>query len=560
MRRVALLVALLLSAAGYVFLQTTPPAPKLATLMPSGALLYLEAPDFSGLLRQWDASRVKADWLSSDNYSAFSRSNLFTKLNEVSGQYGEAVGFVPSLRSVAGIAGSESALALYEIHDVGFLYVSRIGDAELMKSELWAVRDKFQQRQAGGASFYLHTDPASQRTVAFAFTKGYLFLATRDDLVAQALELLAGGANPSIASDRWYQNAAAAQNRGELRLVMNLEALLKSTYFRSYWVQRNAASLGQYWAGVADVTRTSGAIAENRVFLRAPGAAEPAPAAVAGLLALVPPEAGLYKASRVSESSAAAALIVEKLIAPQPQRSSDGREAPWAVSPDSHAGTEGDLETRIDEQPLPADAGTSDSVAAARAMVGQAGVRALLLVESTAPAGGTFVQMPSVIVLSGASDWDPNAVRAALGAAAGKLWTTSQLGAGWTAATAGSHPVERLDGLGTLLFAQRGPLLFLSNDAALLAAVLDRAAAGAPPAALTYAAGFRHLRERSNFERVMAALDFTSPAGSARFGPRFFSGNIASLSRVLSRISEIRVTEEERAGATVETVRYELAP
>ena len=81
--KIAVLTALLLSTAGLVFLQTTPSATKLATLMPSGALLYLEAPDFGRLLRDWDASKVKADWLESANYEVFSRSNLFTKLQEV---------------------------------------------------------------------------------------------------------------------------------------------------------------------------------------------------------------------------------------------------------------------------------------------------------------------------------------------------------------------------------------------------------------------------------------------------------------------------------------------
>jgi hypothetical protein len=569
MKRAVLFVTLLLSAAGYVFLQVQPaaPAPKLAALMPSGALLYLEAPDFGRLLREWDASKVKADWIESANYAEFSRSNLFAKLGELYGQYGEAAGFRPGLKSVLEIAGTQSALALYGIRDVEFLYVSRVADAELIKSQLWAVRDKFQQRQAGGVSFYLRSDPASQRTVAFAFVKGYLFLATRDDLVAQALELLAGGSNPSVASDRWYREpAAAAPNPGELRLVMNMESLVKSVYFRSYWVQRNVSALRPYWAGVADVTRTGTAIVERRVFLRAPGDAQPVPAPVSNLVALVPPEAGLYKAWAIGNSPDGAALIVQKLIAPPPQRSRDWREAPWAVSPDSPAGTESDLETRIDEQPLPAGAGFSDSVSAVRAMVDQTGARALLLVESTSPADGTFVQMPSVLVLAGGGDWNPDAVRSSLTAAAGNLWTASQLGAGWTSATAGSHPVERLDGLGTLLFAARGPLLFLSNDPGLLAALLDRAGAGSAPGALTYAAGCRYARERSNFERVMSALDFTAAAGNSGFGlmgrpagaPPYFSGNLASLSRVLSQIAEIRATEEERAGSTVQNVQYLL--
>lgn len=558
--KIAVLTALLLSTAGLVFLQTTPPAPKLATMMPSGAQLYLEAPDFGRLLRDWDTSKVKADWLESANYEAFSRSNLFTKLQEVYSQYGEASGFLPDLKSVIEMAGTDSALALYGIRDVEFLYVSRISDADLMKSQLWAVRDKFQQRQAGGVPFYLRTDAASKRTVAFAFTNGYLVLATRDDLVAQALELLAGGANPSIASDRWYRDAtAAASTPGELRLVMNLDALVASEYFRSYWVQRNASTVRRYWAGVADVKRTAGDITESRVFLRKPDTAEPAPAdtggtAVSSLLALVPPEAGLYRAWRPGDPSETGALIVQKLIAPSAQRWRDGREAPMAVSPDSRAGSEADLETRIDEQPLPPDAGTSSSVAAIRAMVEKGGGRALLLVQSSAAAGGPFVRLPSVIVMENAGDWDTDSVRSALATAAGKLWTTSQLGVGWVSGTSGRHTVERLDGLGTLVLAVRGRLLFLGNDLRLLSAVLDQAGTSPANAALTYAAGFRHARERENYRRVMAALDFPAPATA----PAFFSGNIASLSGVLTSIAEVRVTEEQKGMTTLQTVRYQI--
>ena len=470
--------------------------------------------------------------------------------------------FLPDLKSVIEMAGTDSALALYGIRDVEFLYVSRISDADLMKSQLWAVRDKFQPRQAGGVPFYLRTDAASKRTVAFAFAKGYLLLATRDDLVAQALELLAGGANPSIASDRWYRDAtAAASTQGELRLVMNLDALVASEYFRSYWVQRNASTVRRYWADVADVKRSTGNITESRVFLRKPDTVEPSPAdaggaAVSSLLALVPPEAGLYRAWRAGDPSETAVLIVQKLIAPPAQRWRDWRDAPMAVSPDSRAGSEADLETRIDEQPLPPDAGTSGSVAAIRAMVEKSGGRALLLVQSSAPAGGPFVRLRSVIVLENADvgDWDRDSVRSSLATAAGRLWTTSQLGAGWVSGTSGRHPFERLDGLGALMFAVRGRLLFLGNDLRLLSAVLDQAGTSPANVALTYAAGFRRSREQQNYQRVMAALDFPAPATA----PTFFSGNIASLGRVLSSVAEVRVTEEQRGTATLQTVRYQM--
>ena len=556
MKKLTLLSVLLIAAAGYVFLQTRTAAPELAAYMPSGALLYLEAPDFGRLLRDWDASPVKTDWLGSANYEVFSRSNLFGKLNDVYGQYADAAGFRPTLKSLTEMAGADSALALYDIREVEFLYVSRLAEADLAKSPLWAVRAGFEQRQAGGTPFYLRTDPASKRTVAFAFAKGYLILATRDDLVAQSLELLAGGGNASIAGDRWYRDAVAqAPDRGELRLVMNLEPLVKSVSFRSYWVQRNASAIRPYWAGVADVKRTADGITETRAFLRAPGStAEPGGATVSGLLALVPPEAGVYKASGITDSGTAAGLIAGKLIGAPSARVRDWRDAPDAVSPDNRAGGEGDLETRIDEQPLPSDTGVSDSVAAARSMIDKGGARAMLLVQASS-APGTFVEMPSAIVLASATDWDRDAVRIALGGAAGKLWTTSQLGAGWIAGTAGSHPIERLDGLGTLVFASSGPLLFLGNDTPLLAAVLDRAGAPVPTTAFTYAAGFRHLRERANYQRVMAALDFSSGVSGP---PSFFSGNIASLSRVLSQVAEVRVTQEVRGAVTLQTVVYRM--
>jgi hypothetical protein len=139
------------------------------------------------------------------------------------------------------------------------------------------------------------------------------------------------------------------------------------------------------------------------------------------------------------------------------------------------------------------------------------------------------------------------------------------LGAGWAGGSAGRHPIERLDGLGALMFAIRGRLLFLSNDSRLLAATLDRVGTASPAGAPTYAAGFRHVRERDNYRRIMAALDFSSPAGSPEFGqesragePAFFSGNIGSLSRVLARVAEVRVMEEERGNATVQTVLYQM--
>lgn len=63
-----------------------------------------------------------------------------------------------------------------------------------------------------------------------------------------------------------------------------------------------------------------------------------------------------------------------------------------------------------------------------------------------------------------------------------------------------------------------------------------------------------------NYDRVMTALDFAGSARGERGGaPSFFTGNIASLSEVLSDLVEMRVTEGERGLATVQTVVYQMA-
>jgi hypothetical protein len=345
---------------------------------------------------------------------------------------------------------------------------------------------------------------------------------------------------------------------------MNLESLVKSEYFRSYWIQRNASVVRRYWAEVADVKRTADTVTETRVL---PACARCGGAGARGfglrmrfpgLLALVPPEAGLYKASRVGESSEVAALIVQKLIGPQPQAARDWRDAPVAVSPDSPQAVKAiwkraSTNNRCLRTPAfpirsPRFAGWSTRPAVPRVAAGSIECARIGHVRADG-----VRDRPRWL----AQDWDRDTVQGALyGAAAGRLWTTSRLGAGWVSGTAGRHSIERFDGLGTLIFAARGRRLFLSNDTGLLARVLDRNGSVPTTGALDYAAGFRHLLERSNYRRVMTALDFGSSAeGDA---PPFFSGNIGSLSGVLSGIAEIQVTEEERGSITRQTVVYRM--
>src|SRR5437870_3812689 len=86
------LVALIAAATAYFQVASTVEDDKhpLASVMPSGALLYLEAQDFGRLLQDWNTSPEKASWLKSDDYQVFSRSKLFLRLKDVQGEFATA--------------------------------------------------------------------------------------------------------------------------------------------------------------------------------------------------------------------------------------------------------------------------------------------------------------------------------------------------------------------------------------------------------------------------------------------------------------------------------------
>ena len=178
---VTALVAMAVSAVvGLTVYQTqSSPTHPLDQIMPEGALLYIEAKDFSGLMKDWNASPEKSQWLKSDDYRVFSNSRLFLRLSKASDEFAVAAGVPPNMKFLNDAAGKESALAIYNIGELEFLYVSRINNSAFLQSPLWQTRSKFQPCMAGGKSFYTRKDEQSGMEVAFAVADDYLILGTR---------------------------------------------------------------------------------------------------------------------------------------------------------------------------------------------------------------------------------------------------------------------------------------------------------------------------------------------------------------------------------------------
>ena len=272
----------------------------------------------------------------------------------------------------------------------------------------------------------------------------------------------------------------------------------------------------------------------------------------------MPDTAGLYRAWVAPPATDATNLIVSKILAPGPSSSVRDRTAPSANLTNGVVGGQDDLEARIDEEtraPRP----VGYQVATLAQLIGSAPPTAMLHVESTrAGADGVFIKRGAVIVVARQNAWPPGAARDAIRAAVEPVWGKAGVGLRWNEVRAGAQTFSQLEGLEATAVAERGPLLFVANDPALLASMLD--AVPSPSLALrgAYAGGFRHALERDRFVSVMRFIDHASARGTSR-EPMFFSENLASLSNTLSQVGSASIVVRD-AGATMsQTVTYRLA-
>ena len=562
-------IILMLSAASMSFgwaayLLVAPSPPPLSKIVPSGALLYLEAKDFSSLLAAWKNSPQKKQWLESAQYDVFSRSRLFLRLNDASGEFAAAAGLPPDMNFLTQVAGGQSVLALYDIGKLQFLYIAHLPSAKSLESALWQTRSKFETRSAGGVTFYLRRDPDSKREVEFAASGDYLLLATREDLIAGALTLMSGSKDRTIESEQWWsQSVAGAGPAGDLRLVLNLEKLVPTPYFRSYWIQQNITAMKDYKAAISDLFLSGKEYREERVLLKEKNAGNSAPSeglqAVADVTGLVPQDAGLYMAKADPPPDSCLDLLQTKILAPHLEPAPPEKLTPQVQLTSGETGSGSDLETRIDQAPVQRVVSVEGSTLL-KELLRNNPPRALLQVQSTdRDQEGVFVRIHSVVGLVGSADWDEAAARRALVEFVRPGLTASQLGVGWQQ----KEGYQELDGLWTLLAAVRGKYLLISDDPKLLSELLRNVEHKTDAKPADFMAGFNHQHEKENFASLTAMIDHPdsnpSDAPAAGRQPQFFSENIASLSSTLGGISSEKIVIRNAGDKELQTVTYQWA-
>ncbi len=552
--------------------QVLPPRVELATLFPDNALLYIQAKDFKTLLNDWNTSEEKRTWLKGDDYAEFSRSHLFERLSQAQAEFSAAASIATDDALLASVAGSQSALAVYDIGSLHFVYVTRMPQAKIEATPLWQVREKFEQRTEGSAHFFVHFDSQSNRTAAFAALDGWLILATREDLVAGVLDRLQGAHPHSLPDEPWYADSVkqARSAPGDLRMVLNLEKIVPSPQFRTYWVQRNVTEMKQYRAAICDLDRAAETYREQRVLLRRSGIHSTATGDVSPLLELAPPEAVFRSAQASPGVDRTLSLLRENILELKPSQ----QQPSWSMAPPAanagDAGSAAMFEERIDIAPV--IAARTDPYQPLRTLLADAQPSTLLQLYTTRSAtDDMFVAIDRAVVVDSLSHWNQAAIQSAISAALRPGLTASQIGITWTTHTGvAGGAYASLDGPVSLHMAVRENRLMLSNSESVLTALLSRPIPGdaQKSSGITYAAVFAHTpRESQMFRKLFGRIDTASHsnapgsanaegAPSAGQSPAFFSGNIASLSRTFSRVDRETVEEKDEGERVTQSVTY----
>ena len=595
---------------------------SLAADLPRGALLYVQFSDLPVLVKQWDDSKLKKQYLASRNFQQFQSRHVALKLIERWEEFNDALGFPLDALSFGEAAENRAALAVYDIGRLEMVFVAPLSEDKLAATKFFQNTDQFEETKLPDGTVYYSREVEAdrgrrQQKFAFASVRGRFILATSEQLLLRTLSNINGKSKRDrLSDDPAFKNLSAGVVPHFLTVWMDQSKLNDDWYFKQYWVMRNVPQLKNIRACLLDLELQESKWVEHRDFLLAgqTGAKTVAiPGAVAQrILASIPDDAPYYKLRALDESSPASSLVRDTFMdgLSQQEKGASGSAWDWRSydNSDFYPGDEGeeqsgysldpDFDTLIDD---PVDAKVEDEDESAHALLRRNAERKFeeALRDSLAPTGPLYaatIESPqgfdnsplfvefrrgAIITMQSPGAFRPAAFESAVtGLAEGRLMLAGSNAGGlnWKDAACGKHPCRLLTMpmLGwTLCYARKGSELMLANSPELLEAMLSgerrsRSLELKSSFAVHDLTVIRLDKREQVFDSLMKKLD--APRVKAYWEARpenvegmergtsqeFFSGNISSLLDVASPVLEIRISRNSQPTRLHEEVEFIL--
>jgi hypothetical protein len=254
---------------------------KLAGVMPRGALVYLQVRDLNTLMKTWVASPAREAFYNSASFKNFEKSNIYLKFQDRRQDFETALGFGMDETRLSDVAGSASAVALYDIGKIELVLVTEVGREKAITSALFKSIPQFQERSSNSLPYYVRdvtTDGGRlNQQFCFAHVDGKLIVTTTEGLMIRALtNLKAQGEDALLADVLAIANLARGFTARDLTMWLDQTKLNRSRHFKSYWIYGNLGeksrdSLAKIESGLIDLRFAADGLTEQRWFRVAEG-------------------------------------------------------------------------------------------------------------------------------------------------------------------------------------------------------------------------------------------------------------------------------------------------
>src|ERR1051325_2086284 len=244
---------------------------KLATVMPKGAIVYLQTNDLSALLKTWLASPVRSQFYDSASFAAFEKSHAYLKLQDRKKEFETAIGIGLDEKRLAELAGRRTAVSIYDIGELEMVFVTEIPRARAIATTLFKQAPQFQERSADGTSYFVHDVNADggrlNQQFCFAYVEDKMILTTTEGLMIRAIaNSKSSGADSLSPSVFGMAEQATGFSAHDATMWLDQAALNRNRYFSNYWIHHNIGELSNIETALVDLRITRQGMTEQRWF------------------------------------------------------------------------------------------------------------------------------------------------------------------------------------------------------------------------------------------------------------------------------------------------------
>jgi hypothetical protein len=312
----------------------------LASDLPRGPLVYAQFKDLPALVKQWDDSALKEQYLGSTNFQQLGKSHLWLKLSERWDEFNNALGFMLDAEALTGTAENSAAVAVYDIGRLDLVLIAPLGEEKLAATKFFENQEKFEETELPDGTVYYRLDVEADRgrqkqQIVFASLRGRFVLATSERLLLRTLANINGKAQRDrLSDDPAFKSLSKQVQPHFVSVWVDQSKLNGDWYFKHYWLMQNIEHLKNIRACLFDLEQQDGRWIERRDLLYT-GGKRPQRSGIPGpearrLSAMIPGGVPYFKLQALNgDSQANAAALIRDALLDRLSRDKTASQKSW---------------------------------------------------------------------------------------------------------------------------------------------------------------------------------------------------------------------------------------